>query len=163
MTRWDEIRTERNWANTRTKQLATQHIHYPRIDSDDTNDQGTTASTTFTDLTGAVVGPSATVDVGPQGKVLVLWRSQFANDTLGAFCLMGIDVSGANTAAASDPISLNSQQAADHDTGAGTHHLYTGLTPGPTTFTAKYRVTSGTGTWLRQEVTAWSMDSMSSL
>lgn len=155
--RWDSIRKERGWDSRRTSRLASRHTHYPRIASEYSDDGGTTTSTSFTDLTGGE-SVSATVDVGPLGMVLVLWKAQMANDTASAFCIMSIAVSGANTIAASDAQSLNSQQAANDDTAAGTHHLYTGLAPGPTTFTAKYRVTAGTGTWDRMEVTAWSMD-----
>lgn len=109
--------------------------------------QQTTTSTTFTDLT--TVGPAVTFTVPSSGKVEVTVSGQLFNSA-GNFTLMGFALSGGNTLAASDSKALlvfgvNAVQA-------GIPILLTGLTPGSTTFTAKYRVSGGTGTFINRKI-----------
>lgn len=116
----------------------------------------TTSSATFTDLA-AGAGPAVTVTVGASGKVLVGLSAQLANDTAAAFCIMGVDVSGASTIAASDASAISFQQATgltNQDLQCSRLLYMEGLTAGSTTFTAKYRVSAGTGTFLRREIFA---------
>lgn len=106
-----------------------------------------TASTTYTDLT--TPGPAVTVTTGAVALVIV----ECGMDNTGtADSFMSFAVSGATTRAANadgdnDAASFDGQLAGT----AGANDspvritLLTGLTPGSNTFTAKYRVTGGTG------------------
>lgn len=102
----------------------------------------TTTSTAFTDLTTS--GPAVTVTVPTSGAVLVTVTGRLFNSAAN-FTIMGFALSGANTVAGTDTRSLlvfgtNAVQAS-------ATYLVTGLTAGSTTFTAKYRVSAGTGTF----------------
>lgn len=104
-----------------------------------------TSSTTFTDL--ATVGPSATITVGASGIAVVGFACQPVGGTPSSQ-YMSVALSGANTVAANDNWALNG-------TGIiGRTYAFTGLTPGSTTFRAKYRVGSGTQTWIRRSLWA---------
>jgi hypothetical protein len=106
--------------------------------------QGTTASS-FTDL--ATVGPAVTVTIGSTGKALLsLYTYQYSSD-VGGTGLIGIAISGATIYPGTDPgalsfVSVSSLQGIRH----GTVNPVSGLNAGSTTFTAKYRSTSGTNT-----------------
>lgn len=116
-------------------------------------DTGTTASTTFTDLGApANVGPSVTVDTGPTALVIV--HGQISNSGAGS-ARMGYEVSGATSLAAADNRGIGFFGAAGVTVACsmGTHHGGgTALTPGENTFTAKYRVSSGTGTFSARRI-----------
>jgi hypothetical protein len=119
-----------------------------------------TSSTSFGDL--STVGPGVTIPVGQTGRALVTIGANMRFDaargsavnTAGAS--MSFAITGANTQAATadrallGSIRYDSLQAGGFDTtvagflDASKQVLVTGLTPGDTTFTAKYRaVTSG--------------------
>jgi hypothetical protein len=121
-----------------------------------------TTSSSFVDL--GTVGPSVTATIGPSGKA-VLWMSAevtCAAPTGGgitsAQAQMAFVGSGANTIgtganrAVNGQILYNSSQSGGFDTAIqftasmSSTYLLEGLTPGATTFTAKYRRASGTGT-----------------
>ena len=105
----------------------------------------TTASTSFTDL--STVGPTVTATTGPYA--LVLTHCQVENDGLGS-AYAGVEVTGASSHAAALNRAINTFNAPNVRVGAGTAVLYAGslaLTPGSNTFTMKYRVSSGTGTF----------------
>lgn len=110
----------------------------------------TTTSTSLVDL--ATVGPAAAITVPASGRVLVLLSADVFNSVAGNFNSMGFALSGANTVAAADAV-----QATNGSTSNGTAMtaavLVTGLTPGSTTFTAKYRVNGGTGTFYERRIT----------
>lgn len=109
----------------------------------------TTTSTTYVDLT--TVGPAVTATTGTRALVLVY--CQLFNSALGNQGFMSIAVSGASTVAASDTWAIVYESSAANDALAvGTMHLFTGLTAGSNTFTAKYRVTAGTGTFLNRNM-----------
>jgi hypothetical protein len=98
----------------------------------------TTTSTSFVDLT--TVGPTLTATTGVRG--LILWGCQLTNSGAAAFSYMSF--TGANFTA--------SATAAVQSTGtAAIQACYSlflnGMTAGSNTFTAKYAVTSGTGTF----------------
>lgn len=96
------------------------------------NTSQTRSSTSFGDLT--TVGPQVSVTVPSDGILRVLFGCQLA-----ANGLMGVELSGANTRAASDDEAFYATAAVQ-----GTRELVlTGLTPGVTTVTAKYRSVSG--------------------
>lgn len=98
----------------------------------------TTASTTYTDLTTA--GPAVTVTTGTKALVIVTGYLYAGNTNSGAY--MGFAVSGASTVAADDAYALRAESQL-MKVGASAAFLVTGLTAGSNTFTAKYRVFSG--------------------
>lgn len=119
---------------------------------------GYRTSNTWGDLTGTGVGPSVTVRVGASGRALCLWSCELGQTVSGGFLQyqkrntphVGVQVSGASTVAPSDFNALNYQiehpaagSAGDATTQswiqAAMMHLFTGLNPGDTTFTLKYR------------------------
>lgn len=105
----------------------------------------TTMSTTFTDL--ATIGPTVTVETGPYA--LVLTHAQVENSGAGS-AYAGVEVTGASSIAPALNRSINIFNSANTRIGAGTAVLYAGgivLTPGTNTFTMKYLVSSGTGTF----------------
>jgi hypothetical protein len=130
-----------------------------RIKAAEDISNGTRNSTVYGDLTGTSVGPAVTIRIGTSGRALVLWGAELGQiDTSSNFLQfeyritphVGIQVSGANTIAASDwnALNFNLEHPAPASTGAATTqfwaqvstmHLFTGLSPGITTFTMKYR------------------------
>lgn len=124
-------------------------LPYPPAGSakSEVNTSETTTSTSYVDL--ATV-QSCTVVVGSSGLLLVGWGAQMSNSvTGGAYCVPAL--SGANTYAASDNDLLYTASAT---VGIGKSKLFTGLTPGSTTITLKFRVDATTGTFLRRVVWA---------
>lgn len=109
----------------------------------------TTTSTSYTDL--ATAGPAATVTVPASGRVLVLWGGGIYTTATPKY--MAVAVSGANTIAAADADALRRDGSA-FDTLGARSKLFTGLTPGSTTFTAKYKVASGTGNFFSRYIIA---------
>lgn len=112
----------------------------------------TTTSTTYTDL--ATAGPSATLITG--SRALVVVSGQLANGTLSAQAYMGYAVSGATTTSATDATAILTEQSAstngiNQDIKASCASVVT-LNAGSNTFTAKYRVSSGTGTFSNREI-----------
>ena len=98
----------------------------------------TTTSSTFTDL--ATAGPAVTAITG--ARALVYLGAAFDNNDAAGTSLMGFDVSGASSVAASVVDSVSSQGT--NGLRAGGWFLVTGLTPGSNVFTAKYRTATGT-------------------
>jgi len=117
------------------------------VDGSDLN-SGTTASTTFADLDGpAAVGPQVTLLTGTQA--LVFYHVQAVNSSTGG-ARASVEVTGASSIATADNRSIATFGSVDNGIGASTTVFYTGglaLTPGLNTFTMKYRVSSGTGTF----------------
>lgn len=110
----------------------------------------TTASTTFANL--ATIGPSVTVDTGPHA--LVITHCQVENSGAGS-AYAGVEVSGASSIAPALNRAINVFNAPGVRVGAGTAVLYAAgllLTPGSNTFTMKYRVSSGTGTFADRRI-----------
>jgi hypothetical protein len=104
----------------------------------------TTGSTTYVDL--ATVGP--TVTITSQGTLAVVFFGCRMFAAAAAGVAMSVAVSGATTVAASDSFAW----AATHDaTGLGFRGysiIPLTITPGSNTFTAKYRVTGSTGSFV---------------
>jgi hypothetical protein len=119
----------------------------PQVDNVATSE--TTASTSYTDL--ATVGPSVTTATGARALVFVRVATDNSGANNGNF--MSWDVTGASTLAASDNQACNfagvSAAARNRLTSA---YLISSLTPGTNTFTAKYKVTAGTGTFLARQI-----------
>ena len=101
----------------------------------------TTTSTTFTDL--ATSGPAVTVTTGT--KALVVVSGQITVGASSQNAVMDFAVSGATTRAASDDTALLFRPGASGlYIGASSASIVT-LTAGSNTFTAKYKVSAGTG------------------
>lgn len=103
----------------------------------------TTTSTSYVDL--ATVGPSiANVTVGTRG--LLFYGCQLSNDTSGQTSIMA--PTGATLVSASDSQGLSLKAAAANQSMQASYTLFLGgMTPGTYTFTPKYRVTGGTGSF----------------
>lgn len=114
---------------------------------------GETTSTSFTDLDApAAVGPSATATTGAGAIVVV--HCQLSNSGAGS-SRMGYETSGATSLAAADNRGIGLFGSSAVTMAAGTTVLHIGgtaLTPGVNTFTAKYRVSSGTGTFSARRI-----------
>lgn len=109
----------------------------------------TTASTSFADL--ATPGPAVTVTTDTTALVVV--SAFLFNGTSGFVSYMGYAVSGATTVAASDDRALLLHSQIVFGQGRlSMAHLQTGLTPGSNTFTSKYRVNGGTGSWSNRSI-----------
>ncbi len=105
------------------------------------------SSGTYADL--ATAGPSVTVVVGSSKSVLVGWNVETAGNPGNA----GVDVSGANTQAATDDICVGFNAATAFF--AGRTYLFTGLNPGITTFKMRYRAGGGSASFSRRSI--WAM------
>jgi hypothetical protein len=108
----------------------------------------TTTSTTYVDL--ATVGPAITISTST--TVLVFIQATMSvNGVFNAF--MGAAVSGATTLGASDTDAVNVvSSVANHTDRQGVAFRITGLTAGSNTFTAKYRVSGGTGSFANRHM-----------
>lgn len=107
----------------------------------------TTTSTSFTDLT--TFGPSVTVDTGPAALVVV--HGSVENTGAGS-SRMAYGVSGASSIAAADNRGIGIAGVAGVVAVMSGVVLHTDLTPGTNTFTAQYRVASGTGTFQSRRI-----------
>lgn len=109
----------------------------------------TTASTTFTDL--ATPGPSVTVDTG--SKALVVVTAMMSNSTINGINISTFEVSGATTSAANIVRAVeNTSSTANAVVRASAVTLFSSLNPGSNTFTMKYQVNAGTGTFQRRNI-----------
>lgn len=109
----------------------------------------TTTATSFTDL--ATVGPQATVTSSQYS--LAFMQSAVQNNTSGLTSNVGLDVSGATTAAAAAIYISILTGAANNALTAGAIRMIDFLTAGSNTFTMKYQVGGGTGTFNRRYMT----------
>ncbi len=133
------------------RHLANQIVTPNELDLDGANsfvstDQ-TTSSTTYTDL--ATV-QSVTVDIGVNGQALVLWSGGLYN--VAGQKYIGVALSGANTAAASDSEGIRNDVSAFQGIQSRAK-LFTGLNAGSTTFTLKFRTASGTANFFSRNLT----------
>lgn len=108
----------------------------------------TTTSTSFTDLT--TTGPTVTVTTS--SLALVIFGCEQSNSGTGS-TRTSVDVTGATTVAAADIRSLTlGGVTAGAELQASHAVFYDALMPGSNTFTMKYRVSSGTGTFSRRRL-----------
>lgn len=117
----------------------------PEVDNIGTTE--TTGSTSYTDL--ATVGPTVTTTTGTRAMIFI--RCGMENTGTGA-SFMTFEVSGATTQAASDTFAININGLAASRWRLGSMYMISSLTPGSNTFTAKYKVGSGTGTFLSRQL-----------
>jgi hypothetical protein len=104
----------------------------------------TSAATSYGDL--ATVGPSKAATTGPSAIVML---SADAWNSAAGYSHATIEVSGATVVTTSDVRALSVRvQTGDANAGSrATAVNQVTLTPGSNTFTARYRVTAGTGRW----------------
>lgn len=108
----------------------------------------TTTSTTYTDL--ATAGPAVTITIGVNGKAMVFMSSKMANNTANAYTQAAFAISGATTLAAADINGIYTgaiNLSPPGDFKFGIPIMLEGLAAGSTTFTMKYKVSAGTGTY----------------
>lgn len=114
------------------------------ITSNEVATNQTTTSTSFVDL--ATTGPAVTVTTGVRAIVFLYVR--VSNNTTGSLASMGYAISGATTQAASVDRSVSYQSSVGNDLiRCSSVIMESGMTAGANTFTSKYSVTSGTGTF----------------
>ena len=114
----------------------------------------TTTSTSYTDL--ATAGPAVTVTTGT--KALLIFTVEIRNPS-GDFGYASVGLTGSNTVTASDTWGAYCAATPPIFARFTSHHLFTGLVAGSTTFTMKYRVASGTATYINREITVIDMGS----
>jgi hypothetical protein len=114
-----------------------------------------TGSTSFVDLTTV---QSVTINVPASGNVLLGLNLSCGANTVGAYLLGAYAMSGANTAVATDTTAVywraNTVLSNAGENSISKTFLITGLTPGSTTFTFKFRTTTGTAYFERREIWA---------
>jgi len=111
----------------------------------------TTSSGTYVDL--ATVGPAVTTTVGASGKALLIITSDSFNGSTAGYCFISFVASGANTIAATDTMAYKNKNSVNgQELGMSYSVLLTGLTPGSTTFTLKYKSTVGTSTFTNRRL-----------
>ena len=114
--------------------------------------QQTTTSTSYTDL--ATVGPAVTITTGT--KALVTINTELYGGA-GFSQAMSYAVSGATTIAANDNLAI--ENTGVNQIAVCQTFLVTGLTAGSNVFTAKYRVSAGTGVYQFRRITVVDMGS----
>jgi hypothetical protein len=118
--------------------------------------QETTTSTTYTDL--ATTGPDVTITAPPSGLITVIWGAQLFNSGAAGYasmCPEVFDVTSSSTvSAASDTYGMFFVSGAANELHQSSHHSVFSVTAGHSIrVRAKYRVSGGTGTFLRRRVT----------
>lgn len=130
------------FTGTGVNTIAERFVDMARVDTSQT-----TSSTSYVDL--ATAGPSVSVTTGT--TAFVFTSCHLSNSVLDGYAYMSWAVSGASSIAANDPVALvNGAVNATQVVSGGMVDVVTNLTPGVNTFTAKYRVDTGTGTFLRR-------------
>lgn len=139
-----------NWVRLPNVLPADQSITSRKLNLDHASAQvaarETTTSTTYTDL--ATAGPSVTVSPGVTQDYLILLQAIGGQSGASGRTFMSVSVGGA---AASDGDAAQSGVLADESICGVT--IATNV-PSGTTFTAKYRVASGTGVWEQRRLCA---------
>jgi len=107
----------------------------------------TTTSTTYTNLT--TVGPTIN-DLNVNNKVLISVGADMVNNTSGERCRMSVEYSNdGTTVSATDTMCVANSGTLRHNIGAS---FVLTTVPGTYTFTAKYRVSAGTGTFVNRNL-----------
>lgn len=113
----------------------------------------TRTATTYGDL--ATVGPAVSFTCGTASKVLFVTTAQISNNTSLEYAYASYSISGATTLAASDSWALTLESGGSSQYMACSHVSWQTLNSGSHTATMKYRVTAGTGTFLRRRLLVW--------
>jgi hypothetical protein len=114
------------------------------------NNTLTSSTTTSTSYTNLADGVSTSVTVATGTSAWVLLYANFSNASA-VNTWVSFAVSGATTIAASDTMALMQNHTGGRRFGTP-FYLNGTLTPGNNTFTMKYRVTSGTGTYTTRRI-----------
>ena len=120
--------------------------------SDSVSTSEFTTSTTYADL--ATAGPDVTLAVGPLGVAIVSVSGETWDSIVSGIAqpYASFSCSGANTVSPSDANALGVWSSDGTQIAASKTVVLTGLTPGSTTFTMKYRVTDSTGTFKNRQI-----------
>lgn len=111
----------------------------------------TTASATYVDL--ATVGPAVTITCVTGAYCLALVNSLCQNNTSGGTSTVSFEISGSTTLAASNVYLSFTPNVANQGITAGGCRTVIGMTGPTNTFTMKYAVGAGTGTFSRRHLT----------
>jgi hypothetical protein len=111
-----------------------------------------TASTSYTNL--ATTGPSVSITLVAGQSAKVYWTADAYNTTADLRTFMGIEITGASgTTAAADSASAKGSTGSTNSGSTTMNFMpYTATSTGSHTFTAKYKVTSGTGHWINRRL-----------
>jgi hypothetical protein len=129
------------FAGTGVNALAERFITDNIVDTSET-----TTSTTYADL--ATNGPLVTTTTGVQAMVFAV--CQLSNSGAGSSAA-SYEISGATSSAASDSRAILIDGGSSTQPRYGVSQLIA-TTPGSNTFKMKYRVTSGTGTFIKRRI-----------
>lgn len=110
--------------------------------------EGTT-STAYTDL--ATTTDSVTVTIGANGLALVVLTADCSSSTTN-YAICSFAASGTNTIAASDNQAVYIATNVTVENQGSWVKVFTGLTPGSTTFKMKYRAVAGTATFKNRSI-----------
>jgi hypothetical protein len=130
-----------------------------RIQAAELPGAGYRTSTSYGDLTDAAVGPTVSIRIGSSGRALCFWSAELGQALNGSGVVQyqtrntphaSVEVGGASTIAPSDfnALNINVEHPGPGFAGealtsfwmqSSVFHLFSGLTPGLTTFTMKYR------------------------
>lgn len=105
------------------------------------HDSDTTTSTSYDDM--SVAGPTVS---RTSGTLVAVFVTAGVVNSVGGTSLMSFEMSGATTVAADDAFAVGNTSPAGEWIQASTV-IVRDANPGSTTYTSKYRVTSGTGTF----------------
>jgi hypothetical protein len=109
----------------------------------------TTTSVNYTDL--ATIGPAVTTVTG--NSAIIFLKAGLENTGISASSFMGFEVTGASSLAASDTSAINIAGTAQNTRfRMGSAYMLNSLTAGTNTFTAKYKVGAGTGSFNQRQL-----------
>lgn len=126
--------------------LAERSLAYPIVAATET-----TTLTSFDDLPAGTVGPTQAATASL--RVIVMLSAFVSNNTVNANSSMGVDVSGVATVAATDTFALRFTSSTANASIVGTYAAGLTVAAGSCTYTAKYKVSSGTGTFANRRMT----------
>ena len=121
----------------------------PKLKTAEVVTSETETNTAYDDMT--TVGPAVTLTTGAAVRVTV--SCIMSNSSVNGTSFMSFAVSGADVVAAADDRALAfTSPTANAALGASRSFIVAGLTPGSHTFTAKYKVGSGTGAYSNRQI-----------
>jgi hypothetical protein len=128
---------------------ATNSVAFRTPSGASVNTQQSTTSTSYTNL--ATNGPAVTVTTGTRALVIINC-SMLNSSTNSSFASFA--VTGATSVSATDDYAIRHRDGtgSSGEEHMGRAHLFTSLTAGSNTFTMKYRVIGGTGSFDNREI-----------
>lgn len=134
------------YVTTGANALTERTIAYPFVGATEA-----TTLTSFDDLPAGTVGPAMTTTTS--SRAIVMLSAFVANNTVNANSSMGVDVSGAATVGATDAFALRFTSSTANASVICSYVAGLSITAGSSTYTAKYKVSSGTGTFANRRLT----------